>query len=186
MTMLYIPRKLISLDEVLGEDRLSEFENAYPMVVYFENIDNFGGQGAFIQKFGMMNEQSATLVVSRKEWRRLVGSQAATIVPDRPNEGDLIYFPLAKSLFEIKFVQHQDPFYQIGKLFVFKMEVELFQYSSEDINTGVEEVDVFETLKTFEDTTDGIDSTTDGYGINDHLKTASTGIVFDVNNPFGE
>jgi hypothetical protein len=145
----YIPRKLVSKDEILGEDRLSEFKASFPVEMYFENVDSFGGQGAFIQKFGLMMEQSATLVVARRRWEQLVGRYGMTIIPTRPNEGDLIYFPLTKGLFEIKFVQHQDPFYQLGKLYVYKLQVELFQYSSERIDTGVKEVDVFETLKTF-------------------------------------
>ena len=60
----YIPRKLVSKDEILGEDRLSEFKSSFPIEMYFENVDSLGGQGAFIQKFGLMMEQSATLVVA--------------------------------------------------------------------------------------------------------------------------
>lgn len=147
--MMYIPRTLVAKDEILGEDRLSTFTNAFPIEMYFEDVDSFAGQGAFIQKFGLMMEQSATLVVARRRWEQLVGRYDKTIIPTRPNEGDLLYFPLTKGLFEIKFVQHQDPFYQLGKLYVYKLQVELFQYSSERIDTGVPEVDVFETLKTF-------------------------------------
>jgi hypothetical protein len=145
----YIPRTLVSKDEILGEDRLSQFKTAFPIEMYFENIDNFGGQGAFIQKFGLMIEQSATLVVARRRWDQFIGRYGVTTIPQRPNEGDLIYFPLTKGLFEIKFVAHQDPFYQLGKLYVYKLQVELYQYSSEQIDTGISEIDNFETLKTF-------------------------------------
>lgn len=145
----YIPRTLVSKDEILGEDRLSEFKSSFPIEMYFENIDSFDGQGQFIQKFGLMVEQSATLVVARRRWDQLVGRYGQTIIPTRPCEGDLIYFPLSKGLFEIKFVKHQDPFYQLGKLYVYKLQVELFQYASERIDTGVPEVDVFESLQTF-------------------------------------
>jgi hypothetical protein len=96
-----------------------------------------------------MMEQSATLVVARRRWDQLVGRYGQTILPNRPCEGDLIYFPLTKGLFEIKFVKHQDPFYQLGKLYVYKLQVELFQYASEKIDTGIKEIDAFETLKTF-------------------------------------
>jgi hypothetical protein len=147
--LFYIPRTLVSKDNVLGEDRLSLFKSSFPIEMYFENVDSYGGQGAFIQKFGLMIEQSATLVVARRRWDQFVGRYGVTTVPDRPNEGDLIYFPLTNSLFEIKFVQHQDPFYQLGKLYVYKLQVELFQYSSERIDTGIAEVDAFESLKTF-------------------------------------
>jgi hypothetical protein len=147
--LFYIPRTLVSKDNVLGEDRLSLFRSSFPIEMYFENVDSYGGQGAFIQKFGLMIEQSATLVVARRRWDQFVGRYGVTTVPTRPNEGDLIYFPLTNALFEIKFVQHQDPFYQLGKLYVYKLQVELFQYSSERIDTGIAEVDAFETLKTF-------------------------------------
>jgi hypothetical protein len=145
----YIPRTLVSKDEILGEDRLSEFKSSFPIEMYFENVDSLDGQGAFIQKFGLMMEQSATLVVARRRWEQLVGRFGVTTLPQRPCEGDLIYFPLTKGLFEIKFVRHQDPFYQLGKLYVYKLQVELFQYASERIDTGIKEVDAFETLKTF-------------------------------------
>ena len=147
--VFYIPRTQVAKDEILGEDPLSKFEQAFPIEMYFENVDNLGGQGPFIQKFGLFNELTATLVVARSRWQELVGQHGNTFVPNRPNEGDLIYFPLTKGLFEIKFVQHQDPFYQLGKLYTFKMEVELFQYASEKIDTGVPEIDKFEELKTF-------------------------------------
>jgi hypothetical protein len=147
--VMYIPRTLVSKDNILGEDRLSQFKTAFPIEMYFENVDSFGGQGAFIQKFGLMVEQSATLVVARRRWEQFIGRYDVTTIPSRPCEGDLIYFPLSKGLFEIKFVQHQDPFYQLGKLYVYKLQVELFQYASEFIDTGVPEVDAFETLKTF-------------------------------------
>jgi hypothetical protein len=147
--IMYIPRKLVSKDDILGEDRLSEFKAAFPIEMYFENVDNFAGQGAFIQKFGLMMEQSATLVVARRRWDQLIGRFGITTIPNRPCEGDLIYFPLSKGLFEIKFVTHQDPFYQLGKLYVYKLQVELFQYSSERIDTGIKQIDAFETLKTF-------------------------------------
>jgi hypothetical protein len=143
----YIPRKLVSKDDILGEDRLSEFKSSFPIEMYFENVDSFDGQGQFIQKFGLMVEQSATLVVARRRWDQLVGRYGQTILPSRPCEGDLIYFPLTKGLFELKFVKHQDPFYQLGKLYVYKLQVELFQYASERIDTGIAEVDVFESLK---------------------------------------
>ena len=146
----YIPRELVAKDEILGEDRLSKFKKAFAIEMYLENAEGFEGQGAFIQRFGgMMMEQSATLTVARRRWEQLVGRFGVTTIPSRPNEGDLLYFPLTDGLFEIKFVRHQDPFYQIGKLFVYKLEVELFQYASERMETGVKQIDDFETLKSF-------------------------------------
>jgi hypothetical protein len=148
----YIPRTLVGKDEILGEDRLSQFKSAYGIEMYLETTDGFEGQGAFIQKFGLMMEQSATLTVARRRWEQLVGRHGKSILPNRPAEGDLLYFPLTGGLFEIKFVTHQDPFYQIGKLFVYKLQVELFQYASEKIDTGLRDIDEFETLKSFDTT----------------------------------
>ena len=183
-TMYYIPRTLIAKDDILGEDRLSEFKNLYPIEMYFENVTSFDGQGAFISKFGLMMEQSATLVVARRRWEQMIGQYGQTTIPTRPNEGDLLYFPLTKGLFEIKFVKHQDPFYQLGKLYVYKLQVELFQYSSERINTGEYEVDVFETLKTF-DTEQNIDSV-GNYGSNTAFTEEAQDVIFNTDNPFGD
>ena len=146
----YIPRTLVGKDEILGEDRLSQFKYAYGIEMYLETVNGFEGQGAFIQKFGLMMEQSATLTVARRKWEQLVGQHGLSILPNRPAEGDLLFFPLTGGLFEIKFVTHQDPFYQAGKLYVYKLQVELFQYSSEHISTGNDAIDVFETLKSFD------------------------------------
>ena len=110
-----------------------------------------------------------------------------TYLPNRPNEGDLIYYPLTKGLFEIKFVKHQEPFYQLGKLYTYKLDIELFQYSSEKINTGIPEVDVFEDLKTFDVTQNTVEEAT-GFADNQAFKDKATSenAVFDENNPFGE
>ena len=99
--VFYIPRTQVAKDEILGEDPLSKFEQAFPIEMYFENVDNLGGQGPFIQKFGLFNELSATLVVARSRWTELVGQHGNTFVPNRPNEGDLIYFPLTKGLLSL-------------------------------------------------------------------------------------
>ena len=153
----YIPRSLVAKDEILGEDRLSQFKTAYAIEMYLETVDGFEGQGAYLQKFGLMMEQSATLTVARRKWDQLVGRFGQTQLPNRPCEGDLLYFPLTGGLFEIKFVQHQDPFYQLGKLYVYKLNVELFQYASERLDTGIKEIDAFESLKSF-DVTNSIGS----------------------------
>jgi len=184
--LFYIPRTLISKDEILGEDRLSKFTNSYPIEMYFENIDNFDGQGAMLQKFGLMMEQSATLVVARKRWNQLIGSSGNTIIPSRPCEGDLIYFPLTKGLFEIKFVKHQDPFYQLGKLYVYKLQVELFQYASEKLDTGIADIDVFETLKSFDTLINTNVDVPDSFGDNNKFKAAASNVIFSESNPFGE
>lgn len=146
----YIPRKLVSPDEIFGEDRLSKFEHAYPIRAYFENVTNFDGQGAFIQRFGGFLDYSATLTLSRRKWAEWVGRYGQTILPNRPCEGDLIYYPLTDGLFEIKYVDDKNPFAQLGKFYTYKLTIELFQYSSEEIRTDIEPIDVFSSLKTFD------------------------------------
>lgn len=183
---LYIPRVLIAKDEILGEDRLSKFENAYPVDMYLETVDGFEGQGAFIQKFGLMMEQSATLTVARRTWERLVGRHQGSILQNRPCEGDLLYFPLTKGLFEIKFVEHQDPFYQLKKLYVYRLQVELFQYASERMETGVKEIDVFETLKTTDIEKQQDIDVVQSYGDNSKFVLEVNDIKFDASNPFGD
>ena len=185
--LFYIPRTLVSPDQVFGEDRLSEFKNMYPIEMYFDNIDSFAGQGAIIQKFGLLMDQSGTLTVARKRWNDLIAVHGNTILPNRPAEGDLIYYPLTKGLFEIKFVKHQEPFYQLGKLYTYKLDIELFQYSSERINTGVPEVDVFEDLKSFDVTINpDIEEASQKFASNNTFHQKATGVIFDENNPFGE
>ena len=185
--LFYIPRTLVSVDNVFGEDRLSKFQNSYPIEMYFDNIDSFAGQGAMLQKFGLIMEQSATLTVARKRWQQLIGNQGTTILPNRPCEGDLLYFPLTKGLFEIKFVQHQEPFYQLGKLYVYKLQVELFQYASERLNTGIQEVDEFENLKSFDVTINPeVEPASTNFGTNQTFRDKATDVLFDYNNPFGE
>lgn len=183
----YIPRELISRDDILGEDRLSKFTQYFPIEMYFENVDSFDGQGAFLQKFGLMMEQSATLVVARRTWENLIGQYGVTTIPSRPNEGDLLYFPLTKGLFEIKFVKHQDPFYQLGRLYVYKLQVELFQYSSERMETGNEDIDIFQQLKSFDETINADIDVPDGYGDNNKFKDEAVDVRnFDEANPFGD
>jgi hypothetical protein len=182
----YIPRTLVAKDEILGEDRLSKFKDAFPIDMYLESVDGFEGQGAFIQKFGLMMEQSATLTVARRTWERFIGRHSQTIIPNRPCEGDLLWFPLTNGLFEIKFVDHQDPFYQLKKLYVYRLQVELFQYASEKIETGNTDIDVFQSLKTFDTTKQTDVEVPDGYGTNNKFKQEAQNIVFDTNNPFGD
>lgn len=149
--MIYIPRTIVSLDALFGEDRLSQFNRGQKIEVYLKNAV-FDTSRAFINKFGLMIDQTATFVVSRRRWSNLVANTGTTVLPTRPAEGDLIWFPLSDGLFEIKYVNYQNPFYQLNNLFVFSLDVQLFSYGSEHIQTGVADVDGFETLKTFDTT----------------------------------
>jgi hypothetical protein len=142
----YIPRTLVAKDNILGEDLLSRYLNSFPIEMYIEDVDGFGGQGVFLQKFGIQVDKSATFVLARSRWEQLVGDWDTGILPNRPSEGDLIWFPMTQSMFELKFVENQDPFYQLGNLYVYKLRVEIFRYSHERIETGIQEIDEIESI----------------------------------------
>ena len=141
----YLPRKLVKEDTLFGEDTLSSFNDAYIVEMYLDNIEGFEGQKEMMTRFGLDMQDEATWVVSRRRFEQLISTDQNLIVSSRPNEGDLIYFPRAKKLFEISFVDHDDPFYQIYNLHVFKMRCRTFEYSSEGLNTGISDIDAIET-----------------------------------------
>lgn len=182
----YIPRVLVAKNEFLGEDRLSQFKQAYPIEMYLETAEGFEGQGAWIEKFGHMMDQSASVTVSRRRYDQLVGRFPGAQLPNRPAEGDLLYFPLTSGLFEIKLVKHQDTFYQLNNLYTYKLTIQLFQYSSEIIDTGVPEIDVFEELKTFDTTKQPHIDVPDSYGDNEKAEAEWPNIGFSTDNPFGD
>lgn len=137
----YIPRKPENEDLILNEDVLNSYTFAQPLEMYLENVDGFGGDGELLTKFGLEIRDTATFIVSRRRWENVIGQSGNTVLTNRPVEGDIIYFPLTKSLFEIKKVETKDPFFQVGQLYVYKLYCELVQYSSERFDTGVKEID---------------------------------------------
>ena len=139
----YLPRDLVNRDSILGEDTSSQFDDAYMIEGYIEGTEGFEGQGDLYSKFGLEVRDQATFVLPRRRWDNLVDFGGGQFVLDgsRPMEGDMLFFPKTNSLFEIKLVEFQDPFYQLGKLYVFKLICELAEYSSERINTGRAEID---------------------------------------------
>jgi hypothetical protein len=142
----YLPRTLVNEDSIFDEATLSQFTQAYPLEMYFDNIDGFEGQGDLFTKFGIEIRDQATFVLSKRRWEQLVDTSGGTFPLDaRPSEGDLLFFPLTGSMFEIKLVDFQNPFYQLSKINVFKLQCETFEYSSEVINTGIKIIDdIFE------------------------------------------
>ena len=138
--VIYIPRQLISRDEIMNED-YSKFTDGYTIEMYIETSEGFAGEGDLLGKFGVEIRDQATFVVSRKRWENLVGVYNNSINDTRPSEGDLVFLPLSKSLFEIRFVEHEQPFYQLNNLPTYKLECELFEYSNEELETGIREID---------------------------------------------
>ena len=137
----YISRTETNEDKILNEDVLNTYRNALQIEMYLENVDGFAGEGDILTKFGMEFRDTATFVVSRRRWELEIGRSGFSVLQNRPAEGDLLYFPLTKSFFEIRKVVATNPFFQVGQLYVFKLECELFQYSSEDFNTNESEID---------------------------------------------
>jgi hypothetical protein len=136
----YVPRTIVSLDRLLNEDTESRFDGAYKIEAYVESVDGYEGEGTLLSKFGLEMRDQLKLVISRRRWNHLVGKYVGKKVV-RPQEGDLIYFPVLKGLFEIKYVNSKSPFYQLQNLPVYKLTLELFEYRGEDIDTGIEDVD---------------------------------------------
>jgi len=144
----YIPRQIINKDDILNEVIASQFSDAYLIEAYMENFDGFQGQGDLLTKFGIRSTDEITLVISRQRFEDFVTMSMANIegvlVGDRPQEGDIIHFPLTDNFFEIKFVEHEDPFYQFGKLYTYKLKCELYEYRDEVPNEGIFDTQVDE------------------------------------------
>ena len=135
MDILYCPREIMHKDGVFNEEVIGEFNDAYIIEAYMENFDGFQGGGDILTKFGVAQTDEITMVISQQRFSDLI-SQFLLLdkdyqAPERPQEGDLIYLPLTSNYFEIKFVEHEEPFYQLGKGYVYKLKAELFEYSDE-------------------------------------------------------
>ena len=141
--MVYIPRTLLNKDELFGEDNSAKFSKGFEMEMYIQSVNGFEGDGDILQKFGIQILDRMNLVISKKRFLEEVTTFQPTIT--RPREGDLIFFPLSNTLFEINFVEHENPFYQIGKLYTYLLICEAFTYSQEDLDTGFSTIDDFET-----------------------------------------
>lgn len=140
--VFYLPRTLVKEDTIFDEDTLSKFTQAYPLEMYLENVEGFGGDGELFSKFGLEVRDSATFILARRRWDELVISSGGIFTQDtRPSEGDLLYFQKTNSLFEIREVEFNNPFYQANKLYIYRLKCELFEYSSEIIETGITELD---------------------------------------------
>lgn len=139
--MIYVTRSLQGVDEILNEDDISIFDSAYRMEMYVKSVDGFQGEGDFLSRFGLQIRDQATFSVAHRTFERFATRQDATKL--RPNEGDLLYFPMNKKFFEITHVEHESVFYQSGALQVYDLKCELLEYSHERFQTGVEEIDTY-------------------------------------------
>lgn len=141
--MYYIPRKLNNYDDVYGADDQSSYEKAYSIEMYIKSINGFSGDGSFMSKFGLEIRDQVVFSVAQRIFSEEVGTFTTQV---RPNEGDLIFFPLNNKCFQIKYVNKQEMFYQLGALQTWEMTCELFEYSGEKMNTGIAEIDRLQNL----------------------------------------
>ena len=140
----YLPRTLVNQDLILGEDSLSKFDDSYLIEMYVETTEGLAGEQELINKFGLEIREETTFMLSKRRWTNAVDSEHTMIVEGRPNEGDIIYYPLLNKFFEISFVEDQEPFFQLGNLPVYKLRARTWEYSSEKLNTGVTDIDTAE------------------------------------------
>ena len=141
----YVPRTIVNKDTVFGEDSDTKFESAKAIRAYVNNVEGWEGQGELLSKFGVRIEDKTTFIFSRDKFKEHVDDSTVLNVEGRPNEGDLIWFPTTKHLFQIMFVEAEKPFYQLGKGYVWECQCELFEYSDEEIDTGITDLDNIET-----------------------------------------
>ena len=144
--VIYIPRRFVRKETILKEISSSRFDDNYAIEAYINNYEGYSGQGDLLTKFGMSLKDEVSLVISRERYEDFIAPFLDENDPEielstRPREGDLVYFPLGQRLFEVKFVEHEQPFYQLGKLYVYELKCELFEYEDEVIDTGIKEVD---------------------------------------------
>lgn len=172
-SMIYIPRDIHILDEIFGEGKQVSYSKGIPIEMYIDSVTGFPGQGDLSTKFGIEVKDNMYLTVSKKRFIQEVSARFPDI--KRPREGDLVYFPLPNAIFEINFVEHENPFYQLGKLFSYQLTCELFTYDHEEITTGNTDIDSIVSAKL------GLT------GENDKFATENDGIFdFTETDPFSE
>jgi hypothetical protein len=204
----YLPRTLVEKDTIYGEDPSSRYDTNYGIEMYIKSVDGFQGDGDFLSKFNLEIRDSVIFTVARKTFMDEVATTEGT---ESPNEGDLIYLPLNKKIFQIKFVEHESMFYQLGSLPVFDLTCELFEYSGEVLNTGIKNIDDLQQLyspatSTYailtQDTNpysltdeDGFKLVNESYDVdnfdimadNDEIEAEADGFIdFSVRDPFSE
>lgn len=206
-TVYYLPRSLQKLDHIFGEDILSQWTTNLPIEMYIETSAGWGGEQELISKFGLEIRKQLILSVSKERWDVEVANIASDMwITSRPQEGDLIYDPVTRMIFEIKFVDQDDQFFQLSKKqYSYKLTCEMFQFNREElIQTGIPEVDdvlkdvlSYYQLKAedgsllmYEDDTyivyDDQNVVSPTFDNAKHFDTESTNFDFNVNNPFGD
>ena len=188
-SIYYLPRKLNAKDDIYGEDTISTYDNAYEIDGYIKSFDSFEGDGTFLSKFNMEIRDSITFSIARRTFNNEIGTQSGLI---RPREGDLIYSKMLKRIFVIGFVDDKPVFYQLGALQFYNIKCDVWEYSSERFNTGIQEIDELEDKYTTSqqhfitpDTIDFDEQNQDVFADNLEFDEEAVGVVdFSENNPF--
>ena len=139
----YIPRIHLK-DKSLGEVIQSEFSQSYMIEMFLVNVEGFGAGAEFVSKFGLRITDEITFVVSRRRWEQSANPALNLAVDGRPNEGDLIYFPMTEDLYEVKYVERENPFFQLGKQYFYQLTAEIYEQGADKFDTGIDEVDDIE------------------------------------------
>ena len=143
----YIPRKFVRRETIIREVTSSKFDDNFALEAYVQNYEGYSGAGDILTKFGMNLKDELTLIISKERFEDFISpfleamDDGEIVLSSRPREGDIVYFPLGKRLFEIKFVEHEQPFYQLGKTYVYELKCELFEYEDEVLDTSIDEID---------------------------------------------
>lgn len=140
--MIYMPRNIGKLDALYGEDDHTFYQQTYEIEMYIKSVDGFSGDGNFMSKFGIEIRDQVVFSMAQRVFNAEVGNYTAQT---RPNEGDLVYFPLNNKCFQIKYVNKFEMFYQLGGLQTWEVTCELFEYSNEVFNTGNPDIDRIQT-----------------------------------------
>ena len=141
--VFYIPRVSIK-DKTLGEVIQSEFNQSYMIEMMLVNVEGFGAGSEFVSKFGLRITDEITFVVSRRRWEQSANPALNLSVDGRPNEGDLVYYPLTEDIYEIKYVEREQPFFQLGKQYFYILTAELYEQGADKFDTGIDEIDDIE------------------------------------------
>ena len=203
----YCPRSVIKKDDIYGEDTISEYNDAYLTTAYIKSYDSYEGDGTFLSKFNLEIRDQTTFVFAIKTFQHEVGDEQGTI---RPNEGDLIYSPMMKRIFVVMYVNDKETFYQMGALQTYTLTCEVWEYSSEKLNTGIEFIDSIEQRYSTDELTIGVslhangspildsngnpittfnyeNQNQDTFADNEEFETEGAGIVdWNETSPFGE
>lgn len=174
--MYYLPRTHNNYNFLFGEDPTSSFESCTVIEMYCSDVNGFGGDGELMSKFGLQVKDTATFILNKTRFKQEF--------PDdiRPREGDILFMPITNAILEIKFVNHESPFFEQGRQFVFELKTETFELSQEEFATGNNDVDDFVKSLMVSDPENEVEVYGDNVEIEERTESQT---IFNPNDPFG-